>query len=85
MYKIDIRKTAQRSLDRLQKGDFTAVLEAVSSLAHEPRPRGVEKIKQSDLWRIRQGNYRVIYSIDDIKKLIVILRIGHRREVFRSL
>ena len=85
MYKIELRRKAQRSLDRLPTGDFEAVLDAVKGLANSPRPKGVEKIKSAGLWRIRQGDYRIVYSIDDGQKIVTILRIGHRREIYRSL
>ncbi|MDD4924325.1 MAG: type II toxin-antitoxin system RelE/ParE family toxin [Dehalococcoidales bacterium] len=85
MYRIELRRQAQRSLDKLPKGDFTAITEAVQNLADSPRPKGVEKIKSAGLWRIRYGDYRIVYSIDDDNKIIIILRIGHRREIYRSL
>jgi len=85
MYKIELRRLAQRALDKLPPWDFSAVLETVKALADTPRPRGVEKIKSAGLWRVRQGDYRVIYSIDDDKKLIIVVRIGNRKEIYRSL
>ena len=84
MYKIELRRKAQRALDRLPKVDFEAVLGAVKGLADSPRPKGVEKIKSAGLWRIRQGDYRIVYSIDDSQKAVTILRIGHRREIYRA-
>ena len=85
MYRIELRRIAQRSLDKLPKHDFNAVLEAVRALADSPRPKGVEKLKNVGLWRVRQGDYRVVYSIDDSQHLIIIVHIGHRREIYRSL
>jgi len=85
MYQIELRRRAQRVLDRLTKSDFQAVVEAIKELAQTPRPRGVEKVKSTGLWRIRQGDYRIIYSIDDNQQLVIVARIGHRKEVYRSL
>jgi mRNA interferase RelE/StbE len=85
MYRIELRRKAQRALDRLPKDDFNAVLGVVKDLAHTPRPKGMEKIKSAGFWRIRQGDYRIVYSIDDGQKMVTILRIGHRREIYRSL
>ena len=85
MYKIEVRHRAQRALDRLPKTDFQAVVQAIKELAQTSRPRGVEKIKSTGLWRIRQGDYRVIYGIDDHQHLVTVVRIGHRREIYRSL
>jgi len=85
MYKIELRRRAQRALDRLPRDDFNAVVGAVKDLANSPRPKGVEKIKTAGLWRVRQGDYRIVYSIDDSQKTVTVLRIGHRREIYRSL
>jgi len=85
MYKIELRRRAQRALGSLPQADFQAVIEAIKELAQTPRPRGIEKVKTTGLWRIRQGDYRIIYAIDDSQKLIAIVRIGHRREIYRSL
>ena len=85
MYRIELRRKVQRDLDRLPKADFETVINAIKDLANSPRPRGMEKIKTTGLWRIRQGDYRIVYSIDDNQKLVIILRVGHRREIYRSL
>ena len=85
MYQIELRSRAQRVLDRLPKTDFRALIEAIKELAQTPRPRGVEKVKSTGLWRIRQGDYRIIYAIDDNRQIIIIVRVGHRREIYRSL
>ncbi len=84
-YRVDLRRKAQGSLDKLPEGDFDAVLSAVQDLANSPRPKGVEKIKAAGLWRVRQGDYRVVYDIDDKQKVVTVVRIGHRREVYRSI
>lgn len=85
MYKIDVRPRAQRSLDKLPESDFQAVIEAIRNLAEAPRPRGIEKVKTTGLWRIRQGDYRIIYTIDDKARFVTVVRVGHRREIYRSL
>jgi mRNA interferase RelE/StbE len=85
MYRVELRHQAQKSLDKLPKSDFQAVIEAIKDLAHTPRPRGIEKVKSTGLWRIRQGDYRIIYAIDDKERFVTIVRIGHRREIYRAL
>ncbi len=85
MYQIELRRRAQRALDRLPKTDFQAVIEAIEGLTKAPRPRGVEKVKSTGLWRIRQGDYRIIYAIDAHQQLVTVVRVGHRREIYRSL
>jgi mRNA interferase RelE/StbE len=85
MYKIEVRRRAQRALDRLPKSDFQAVIESIRGLAQTPRPRGIEKVKSTGLWRIRRGDYRIIYAIDDNERLVTVVRVGHRREIYRVL
>jgi mRNA interferase RelE/StbE len=69
----------------LPETDFQAVVKAMKDLAQTPRPRDIEKVKGTGLWRVRQGDYRVIYAIDDKQQLVTIVRIGHRREIYRAL
>ena len=83
MYEIEVRRRAQGALDRLPKTDIQAIIKAIKELAQTPRPRGVEKVKSTGLWRIRQGDYRIIYGIDDNQHLVTVVRIGHRREIYR--
>jgi len=85
MYKVEIRRRAQRALDRLPKTDFQAVVQAIKELVQTPRPRGIEKVQSTGLWRVRQGDYRIIYSIDGNEHLVTVVRVGHRREIYRSL
>lgn len=85
MYRIELRRKAQQDLDKLLKKDFEAVIETIKELANTPRPKGVEKLKVSGLWRVRQGDYRIVYNIDDKQSLVIIVRIGNRKEIYRSL
>ncbi|MBI4285779.1 MAG: type II toxin-antitoxin system RelE/ParE family toxin [Chloroflexi bacterium] len=85
MYRIELKHRAQQVLDRLPKTDFGRVVQAIRDLAETPRPRGMEKVKTTGLWRIRQGDYRIVYATDDNQQLVTIVRIGHRREVYRQL
>ncbi len=85
MYKIEVRRRAQRALDKLPKSHFEAVIQAIKNLAQTPRPKGIEKVKTTGLWRIRQGDYRIIYAIEDNEHLVTIVRVGHRREIYRAL
>ncbi|MFC1939764.1 type II toxin-antitoxin system RelE/ParE family toxin [Chloroflexota bacterium] len=85
MYQIELRRRVQRALDRLPRTDFPAVIEAIKELAQMTRPRGVEKVKSTGLWRIRQGDYRIIYGARYNQQLVTIVRVGHRREIYKSL
>ncbi|MET0011752.1 type II toxin-antitoxin system RelE family toxin [Dehalococcoides mccartyi] len=85
MYRIELRRKAQQDLDKLPKKDFEAVIETIKELANTPRPKGIEKLKVSGLWRVRRGDYRIVYNIDDKQSLVIIVRIGNRRDIYRSL
>lgn len=84
MYQVELRPRAQRALDKLPKFDFRAVIEAIKDLSQTPRPRGIGKVKSTGLWRIRQGDYRIIYAINDKEHLVTVVRVGHRREIYRA-
>lgn len=85
MYKVEVRRRAQRALDKLPESDFEAVIKSIKSLAKIPRPRGSEKVKTTGLWRIRQGDYRIIYVVEDNEQLITVVRLGHRKDIYRTL
>ena len=85
MYRVDLRHRARQSLDRLQAKDHQTIIEALLSLQQEPRPAGVEKIRGTEFCRIRKGDYRVIYHIADEERVITVVRIGHRRDVYRGI
>jgi len=85
VYKVELRRRVRQSLDKLPEKDRQVVIATVESLGQEPRPRGVEKIRGTELWRIRKGDYRAIYYIDDREQTITVVRIGHRRDVYRGI
>jgi mRNA interferase RelE/StbE len=88
-YRIELTNAASKELKRLQKRIQPRIMksigERISALAKDPRPPSVEKIEGEDnLWRVRAGkDYRIVYTIKDEVLLVVIVRIGHRREVYR--
>lgn len=82
-YAVDIHAPAKKSLSRLPDHIQTRIARSMLALAEIPRPTGVVKLSNRDAWRIRVGDYRVIYTIDDARKEVVIYAIGHRREIYR--
>jgi len=82
-YRLVFTRSARRELERLPKGEIPRLTRRVQNLAGDPRPVGCEKLSGTDFYRIRQGDYRVLYRIDDAERLVDILRLGHRREVYR--
>ena len=84
MYEILIERTAERDLKRLSAKDFHLIVPHIKALGKEPRPKGCRKLFGSrNDWRIRVGDYRVIYEIRDQAKEIRVMKIRHRREVYR--
>jgi mRNA interferase RelE/StbE len=82
-YSVEIKRSAQKELDGLDDSIFTRVDGKIVTLAENPRPSGSKKLKgYKNLWRFRAGDWRVVYSIDEVKKLVTITRIAHRREVY---
>jgi mRNA interferase RelE/StbE len=83
-YRIEISQTAERQLKRLRQNDRRRVVKAMLALAEDPRPRGSRKLTgYDDVFRIRVRQYRILYSISGKKLVIIILKIGQRRDVYR--
>jgi len=79
-YQVRLRRAAQKQLDKLAEKDYEIVAQAISALEQEPRPPRVKKLAESGLWRIRIGNYRIIYSINDQEHLVIVVRVARRTE-----
>jgi mRNA interferase RelE/StbE len=82
-YSLVVKKLAERELRTLPKADLRRVTDRIRGLAQDPRPPGHEKLSGQEHYRIRQGDYRVVYAIDYDHRVITIVKIGHRREVYR--
>lgn len=83
VYRIILKKSAVKELEAIPKRDLTKIVERIHSLADEPRPQGVEKLSAQERYRIRQGDYRIVYSIEDDVLTVCVVKVGHRREVSR--
>lgn len=81
-YSITISKTAQKQLDKLDDVIAAPLLDAIAGLADNPRPQGYKKLKGRDGYRVRQGNYRIIYDIFDKVLLISVIGVGHRKDIY---
>lgn len=82
-YTVEVAKAADRQIDALDGSVRPRVIRAIQALKVEPRPAGCKKLSESDLWRIRVGVYRVVYDISDGKLMVLVVRVRHRREVYR--
>lgn len=85
MYKIILLRNCNKFLNRLGAQEYKKVSQKILELEQNPRPRGVAKLTESEYWRIREGDYRIIYIIDDTNKIITVTKIGHRREIYRDI
>lgn len=83
-YTVQILPSAQRALAKLDRSLRQRIAGAIGGLADNPRPPGTKKLTGSDnLWRIRVGDYRILYEIHDRHLLVNVVEIGHRREIYR--
>ena len=83
-YKILIKSSAAKELARLPKKDIQRITSKIKSLSADPRPHGCEKLSAQERYRIRQGNYRIVYSIEDDKLIVYVIKIAHRSVVYNK-
>ena len=82
-YRILIKPSASKELDSIPKTDLKRIVKRIQNLSEIPRPSGCEKLSGEDRYRVRQGPYRIVYSVDDKTHKAVVVKVGHRREVYR--
>ena len=83
VFSIYFKESARKELNAIPKRDLRRIMEKIATLADNPRPAGSEKLSGQERYRIRQGNYRILYSIQDGELTIWVVKVGHRREVYR--
>jgi mRNA interferase RelE/StbE len=83
-YRIEVSATAERQLRKLPRTDQVRIIRVIQALSTEPRPPGCRKLAgQADVFRVRTGRYRVLYSIEDRRLVIIVLKVGDRKDVYR--
>ncbi len=82
-YRVIIPKSVQKELDRMPDDVVRRILARLAQLETAPRPADVKKLRGREAWRIRVGDYRVIYELHDRQLQILVVTIGHRREIYR--
>ena len=82
-YKILIKPSAVKELNKVPQKELQKITQKINALATNPRPAGCEKLAAENAYRLRQGNYRIIYLIEDDKLIIVVIKVGHRKDVYR--
>ncbi len=82
-YKIIVKKSVAKDLKSIPKKDVQRILSAIQKLADDPRPPQSKKLSGQERYRIRQGSYRILYTIEDDQLVICVVKVGNRRDVYK--
>jgi mRNA interferase RelE/StbE len=82
-YRLLIKPSAGKEIEALPKQDRRRIVAKIMTLSGDPRPPGCEKLSGRHQYRLRQGSYRILYEIRDIDLVVVVVKVGHRRDVYR--
>lgn len=82
-YEIFFKESVWKDLKKIPKRELKKILSRVEKLGNDPRPKGCEKLTGDELYRIRQGNYRIVYTIQDNELTVWVIKVGHRKDVYR--
>lgn len=83
-YELAFRKSVAKDLRAFPKQDVKRILQRIRALADDPRPPGCEKLSSLERYRVRQGVYRIVYEINDAGHSVLVVRVGHRRDIYRG-
>ena len=83
-YRIVIKKSAAKEIETIQKKDRIRIIEKIRSLSSDPHPTGSKKLSGQEKYRIRQGNYRILYQIINDELVINVVKVGHRRDIYKN-
>jgi len=84
-YKVSIKRSAVKEIEAIpQKKERQRIIRRIGQLASDPRPPGSRKLSGHDKYRIRQGAYRIVYSIEDSELIVMVVKVGHRKDVYRG-
>ena len=82
-YRLEFKRSVAKDLRGLPKEDVRRILDRIEALGEDPRPPGCEKLSAAERYRIRQGANRILYEIHDAHLVVLVVKVGHRREVYR--
>ncbi len=82
-YKVFFKKSVWKDFEAIPKKDLTKILKRIEMLGDDPRPPGCEKLTGKERYRLRQGRYRIVYSIQDDELSVWVVKVGHRKDVYR--
>jgi mRNA interferase RelE/StbE len=83
-YRLFIKPSAAKEIEALPKQDRRRIVAKITSLSRDPRLPGCEKLSGHDRYRLRQGNYRILYEIQDVALIVVVVKVRHRRDIYRN-
>ena len=82
-YRVIVKQSVSKDLKKIPKKDVKQILAAIQTLAQNPRPPQSKKLSGQERYRLRQGNYRILYSIEDDRLIVCVVKVGDRRDVYR--
>ena len=83
-YELLIKSSAAKELEAVgKKSERSRIVDRIYTLKNNPRPPGCEKLTGQDRYRLRQGQFRILYVVDDAEQVVTVMKIGHRRDVYR--
>ena len=83
-YEVSVARSVQKALSKLPKKDVQNIVRSIEGLAHNPYPDGCRKLRGEEfVYRVRQGHYRIIYEVLNSKLVVLVLKVGHRKNVYR--
>lgn len=83
-YELVFKRSVAKDLRAFPKQDVKRIMQRVAALADDPRPAGCERLSSQERYRVRQGVYRIIYEINDTRLTVLVVKVGHRGDVYRS-
>jgi mRNA interferase RelE/StbE len=83
VYKVYLKESIQKDFRLIPNNDIKKILRRIESLSYDPRPPGCEKLTDREQYRVRQGRYRIVYSVQDNESTVYIVKIAHRKDIYR--
>lgn len=82
-YKIQVKRSAEKEIGKIPKNDLLKILNKIESLSDDPHPIGSLKLTNQEKYRVRVGNYRILYTVEDKALMVFVVKVGHRKGIYR--
>jgi mRNA interferase RelE/StbE len=82
-YSVYFKESVQKDFEGIPKKELRKILSRIRSLAGDPRPQGCEKLTGQNRYRVRQGRYRIVYAVQDEERTVIVVKVGHRKDIYR--